>query len=101
MATGLSSVGKNVRRVNSIFLCGEVFLVFSQVGSCVANLVNGLCVNTSKLSAKFSRQKRLGNVSKFDGVGVPLLVVVSQIHQHLQCRNLADMVFFKTWSVHF
>jgi hypothetical protein len=26
---------------------------------------------------------------------------LSQIHQHLQLRNLSDMVFFKTWCFHF
>lgn len=51
-------------------------LVFSQVGSCVANLAQGLCRNTAKWSIGFSHQKSLSKVSKIYGLGVPLLVVV-------------------------
>jgi hypothetical protein len=55
------------------------------VGLSVAKLVCDLCRNTAKLSAEFVRPKGLVRMSKVDGLGVLLMVVVSSVR--LACNG--------------
>ena len=89
----LRRVGLCVGQNQMCHLCGRPSKIKSAegkilktcVGLCGAKLVSGLCRNTVKLSAELGRPKSLVKMSKVDGLGVSLMVVVSSVR--LACND--------------
>jgi hypothetical protein len=94
----LRRVGLCVGQNQMCHLCGWPSKIKSAVGkilkTCVglsvAKLVCDLCQNTVKLSAEFGRPKSLVKMSKVDGLGVLLMVVVSSFRLACNVLQIGD-----------